>query len=59
MSFEQWARSWEAVPLAEATKLYDIGEASNELVDGPEDILGDKPECFFVHRGHPLSTGPW
>ncbi|MFI2433036.1 hypothetical protein [Streptomyces sp. NPDC018693] len=58
MSFEQWARRWEPVPLAEATERYDIGEASNELVDGPEDILGDEPECFFVHRGHLTVDGP-
>ncbi|MEU4507614.1 hypothetical protein [Streptomyces sp. NPDC024089] len=58
MSFEQWAQSWESVPMAEATERYDIGEASNGLLDDLDDFFGEEPECFFVHRGDVTVEGP-
>ncbi|MEE1766807.1 hypothetical protein PUR34_00840 [Streptomyces sp. JV185] len=58
MSFEQWAQSWESVPITEATELYNIGEASNGLLDDLDDIFAENPECFFVHKGDVTVEGP-
>ncbi|MEV0535223.1 hypothetical protein [Kitasatospora sp. NPDC050463] len=58
VSFEEWSARWESVPLSEAAERYDIGKASDDLVEDLEGLFGDEPECFFVHQGDLTIDGP-
>lgn len=58
VSFEQWCTRWESVPVSEAAEQYDICRASGDQVEEMEDLFGDEPECFFVHRGDLTIDGP-
>ncbi|MCF2533599.1 hypothetical protein [Yinghuangia soli] len=51
MFLESLAANWEAVPVEEALKQYDMAAANNRTSWEVDEYFGEEPEHFLVHRG--------